>query len=34
VRRSALVLLGQRCDEVLMDAVPAEFESPVLAARR
>jgi diamine N-acetyltransferase len=33
-RRNALVLLGQRCDELLMDAVPHEFDSPVLAARR
>jgi RimJ/RimL family protein N-acetyltransferase len=33
-RRSALVLLGERCDEVMMDAVADEFDSPVLAARR
>jgi diamine N-acetyltransferase len=31
VRRKAVVSLGQRCDEVLMDAVPEDFESPVLA---
>ena len=33
-RRNALVLLGERCDEVLMDIVADEFDSPVLAARR
>ncbi|HEX5901198.1 MAG TPA: GNAT family protein [Solirubrobacteraceae bacterium] len=33
-RRDALVLLGERSDEVLMDVVPGEFESPVLAALR
>jgi hypothetical protein len=25
---------GRRCDAMLMDAVPGDFESPVLAARR
>jgi RimJ/RimL family protein N-acetyltransferase len=34
VRRNALSVLGRRGDEVLMDAVPDEFQSPVLAARR
>jgi diamine N-acetyltransferase len=34
VRRNALSVLGRRGDEVLMDAVPDGFESPVLAARR
>lgn len=34
VRRNALSVLGRRGDEVLMDAVPDEFDSPVLAARR
>jgi diamine N-acetyltransferase len=33
VRRSAVVSLGQRCDEIYMDAVPEDFESPVLARR-
>jgi diamine N-acetyltransferase len=33
-RRNALVLLGERCDEVLMDIVRDEFESPVIGARR
>jgi diamine N-acetyltransferase len=33
-RRAAVVVQGQRSDELLMDAVPDEFESPVLAARR
>jgi RimJ/RimL family protein N-acetyltransferase len=33
VRRGAVVALGERCDEVLMDAVSADFESPVLARR-
>ena len=32
-RRNALVLLGERCDEVLMDVVRDEFDSPVLAAQ-
>ena len=31
VRRSAIVSGGKRCDEVYMDAVPEDFESPVLA---
>jgi hypothetical protein len=34
VRRDALSVLGRRGDEVLMDAVASEFDSPVLAARR
>ena len=34
VRRDALSVMGRRGDEVLMDAVAAEFDSPVLAARR
>jgi diamine N-acetyltransferase len=34
VRRAALVSMGERCDEVLMDAVRDEFDSPVLAAGR
>jgi RimJ/RimL family protein N-acetyltransferase len=34
VRRAAVVSLGRRCDEILMDAVPDEFQSPVLAAQR
>jgi diamine N-acetyltransferase len=33
-RRNALSVLGRRGDELLMDAVPDEFVSPVLAARR
>jgi diamine N-acetyltransferase len=33
-RRGAVVVLGERGDEILMDAVPGEFDSPVLAARR
>jgi diamine N-acetyltransferase len=33
VRRAALVAFGERCDEVLMDAVRDDFASPVLAAR-
>jgi diamine N-acetyltransferase len=33
VRRAAVVSLGERCDEVLMDAVRDDFVSPVLAAR-
>jgi diamine N-acetyltransferase len=32
-RRNALVLLGERCDEVFMDVVRDEFDSPVLAPR-
>lgn len=31
-RRGAIFLAGRRHDELLMDAVPEEFESPVLAA--
>jgi RimJ/RimL family protein N-acetyltransferase len=34
LRRDALSVQGGRGDEVLMDAVAGEFESPVLAARR
>jgi hypothetical protein len=34
VRRGAVLSLGKRCDEVYMDAVPEDFESPVIAARR
>jgi diamine N-acetyltransferase len=34
VRRNALRVMGERGDEVLMDAVTDEFESPVLAGRR
>jgi len=34
VRRDSLSVLGHRGDEVLMDAVASEFDSPVLAARR
>lgn len=34
VRRNAIVDWGERCDEVLMDAIPEEFESPVLRADR
>jgi diamine N-acetyltransferase len=34
VRRGAVLSLGRRCDELYMDAVPDEFESPVIAARR
>jgi diamine N-acetyltransferase len=34
VRRDALSVMGRRGDELLMDAVAGEFESPVLAARR
>lgn len=30
VRRNAAFHLAERCDEVLMDAIPEEFESPVL----
>jgi diamine N-acetyltransferase len=33
VRRAAALSLGQRCDEILMDAVRDDFESPVLAAQ-
>ena len=33
-RRNALVRLGERCDEVFMDIVADEFDSPVLGARR
>jgi diamine N-acetyltransferase len=33
VRRGAVLSLGERCDEVYMDAVRDEFDSPVLAAR-
>ena len=33
VRRSAVVARGERCDEVLMDAVREDFDSPVLARR-
>ena len=33
-RRDALSVMGRRGDELLMDAVADEFESPVLAARR
>jgi diamine N-acetyltransferase len=34
VRRAAVVSMGARSDEVLMDAVADESDSPVLAARR
>ena len=34
VRHGAVVSLGERSDELLMDAIPHEFDSPVLAARR
>lgn len=34
VRRGAVLSLGEVSDEILMDAVRHEFESPVLAARR
>ena len=34
VRRDSLSVMGRRGDEVLMDAVASEFDSPVLAARR
>jgi RimJ/RimL family protein N-acetyltransferase len=34
LRRDALSVMGGRGDEVLMDAVASEFDSPVLAARR
>jgi diamine N-acetyltransferase len=34
VRRAAVLSLGERCDEILMDAVSDAFESPVLAAQR
>jgi diamine N-acetyltransferase len=30
-RRAAVISLGERCDEMLMDAVRDGFESPVLA---
>ena len=33
VRRGAVLSLGQRCDEIYMDAVPEDFDSPVLARR-
>jgi diamine N-acetyltransferase len=33
VRRAGVVVRGEPCDEVLMDCVRDEFESPVLAAR-
>jgi len=32
-RRNALVLLGERCDEVFMDVVRDDFDSPVLSPR-
>ena len=32
-RRDAVVSRGERCDEVLMDAVREDFDSPVLARR-
>jgi hypothetical protein len=34
LRRDALSVMGRRGDELLMDAVADEFDSPVLAARR
>jgi diamine N-acetyltransferase len=34
LRRDALSVMGRRGDEVLMDAVTGEFDSPVLAAGR
>jgi diamine N-acetyltransferase len=34
LRRDALSVVGERGDELLMDAVAGEFDSPVLAARR
>jgi diamine N-acetyltransferase len=34
VRRGAALDWGERCDEILMDAIPEEFESPVLRAQR
>jgi RimJ/RimL family protein N-acetyltransferase len=33
VRRGGVVARGERCDEVLMDAVRDDFDSPVLARR-
>jgi diamine N-acetyltransferase len=33
-RRNAALHFGERCDEILMDAIPEEFESPVLRACR
>jgi diamine N-acetyltransferase len=32
-RRNSMRWLGARCDALLMDAVPADFKSPVVAAR-
>jgi RimJ/RimL family protein N-acetyltransferase len=34
IRRDAVLSLGEVSDEILIDAVRHEFESPVLAARR
>ena len=34
VRRNAAFHLGERCDSILMDAIPEEFDSPVLRAHR
>jgi diamine N-acetyltransferase len=33
VRRAAVVSLGERCDEVLMDAVPEDLDGSLLARR-
>jgi diamine N-acetyltransferase len=33
-RRDAVSVMGRRCDSLLMDAVAADFESPVLGALR
>lgn len=33
-RRNAVLSWGERCDEVLMDAIPEEFDSPGLRAYR
>lgn len=33
VRRGGAVSLGERCDEIYMDAVPGDFEGSVLARR-
>jgi diamine N-acetyltransferase len=33
-RRNAVLSWGERCDEILMDAIPEDFESPVLRAQR
>jgi diamine N-acetyltransferase len=33
VRRGGVVALGERCDEIYMDAVPADLQGSVLARR-